>query len=269
MAAVESLRTHLIEELADLLDAETQLTKALPKMARAATTKPLKTAFQRHLAETRGQIARLNKALRELGERPRRKTCKGMAGLITEGEEVMNETPEGALRDAVLITAAQKVEHYEMASYGTARTYAAVLGEPSVARLLQQNLKEEKAADGKLTVLAERSINEEAAEEWQSQQEEGILERSTKWAGDTMSSTGRQIAGGARRAAASLGLARDRSSRRGGQKRAGRGNARSGSGRRRRAEDSDLQIRSMRGHFNGGTYSSFCDCDRRFSRHRI
>jgi ferritin-like metal-binding protein YciE len=236
MAAVESLRTHLIEELADLLDAETQLTKALPKMARAATTKPLKAAFQSHLAETRGHITRLNRALRELGERPRRKTCEGMEGLISEGEDVMSKTPEGSLRDAVLITAAQKVEHYEMASYGTARTYAEVLGEPAVARLLQQNLKEEKAADGKLTLLAERSVNEEAAEEWQSQEEEeGLVEQSTKWVGNTMSSTRRQIASGARRAAASLGLASERTSRssrrRGGRK---RGRSRSQSSRKRR-----------------------------------
>jgi ferritin-like metal-binding protein YciE len=236
MAAVESLRTHLIEELADLLDAETQLTKALPKMARAATTKPLKAAFQSHLVQTRGHIRRLNKAMRELGQRPRRKTCEGMASLISEGEDVMNKTPEGALRDAVMITAAQKVEHYEMASYGTARTYAEVLGEPAVARLLQQNLKEEKAADGKLTMLAERSVNEEAAEEWQSQEEdEGLVERSTKWVGDTMSSTRRQIAGGARRAAASLGLASERSSRRrAARKRGARRRSRSSSHRKHR-----------------------------------
>src|SRR3954464_9580830 len=164
--AVDSLRTHLIEELTDLLDAENQLTKALPKMATSATTPALKAAFQKHLKETRGHIARLDKAIRQLGERPRRRTCEAMQGLITEGEEVMNNTPEGALRDAVMITSAQKVEHYEMASYGTARTYAQVLGEPGVARLLAQTLKEEKAADGKLTTIAERSVNEDAAEEW-------------------------------------------------------------------------------------------------------
>jgi hypothetical protein len=134
-----------------------------------------------------------------------------------------------------MITAAQKVEHYEMASYGTARTYAEVLGEPAVARLLQQNLKEEKAADGKLTLLAERSVNEEAAEEWQSQQEEGILDRSTRWVGDTMSSTRRQLAGGARRAARSLGLASERSSRgRRGRRGASRRRTRSRSSRKRR-----------------------------------
>jgi ferritin-like metal-binding protein YciE len=178
--AVDSLRMHLIEELADLLDAEGQLTKALPKMSAAATTPTLKTAFKTHLKETRAQIVRLNKAMRQLGEKPRRKTCEGMQGLLNEGEEVMKMTPAGALRDAVMITAAQKVEHYEMASYGTARTYAQVLGELSVARLLAHTLKEEKAADGKLTLIAERSVNEDAADEWRAQEDEpGIVGRST------------------------------------------------------------------------------------------
>src|SRR6186713_3487898 len=116
--AVDSLRTHLIEELTDLFDAEQQLTKALPKMAASATEPKLKAAFQKHLKETRGHVARLDKALRQLGEKPRRKTCEAMKGLLTEGEEMMNNTSEGALRDVVMITAAQKVEHYEMASYG-------------------------------------------------------------------------------------------------------------------------------------------------------
>jgi ferritin-like metal-binding protein YciE len=213
--SVQSLRTHLIEELTDLRDAETQLTKALPKMAAAATAKPLKTAFEKHLQETRGQIARLDTALKHLGERPRRKTCEGMQGLLTEGEEMMKRTPEGALRDAVMITAAQKVEHYEMASYGTARTYAQVLGEPAVARLLQQSLKEEKAADSKLTMIAEASVNEEAAEEWQSRDSEGegTLVRSAVWLGGTLGSASRQLSEGARRAAASVGLANQRSPR--------------------------------------------------------
>jgi ferritin-like metal-binding protein YciE len=152
--AVDSLRTHLIDELKDLLDAENQLTSALPKLASSASTPALRTAFQKHLKETRGHIARLNEAMRELGERPRRKTCEAMEGLLTEGEKMMNEAPEGALRDAVMITAAQKVEHYEMATYGTVRTYAEVLGERGVARLLAQTLKEEKAADAKLTMIA-------------------------------------------------------------------------------------------------------------------
>jgi len=206
---------HLIEELTDLLDAETQLTKALPKMAAAATAKALKTAFQKHLAETRGHIDWLNKALQRLGERPRRKTCEGMQGLISEGDAMMNKTPEGALRDAVMITAAQKVEHYEMASYGTARTYAQVLGEPAVARLLQQTLKEEKAADGKLTAIAEGSVNNEAAEEWQSQEveEEGAVMRSAAWLGGAVGTASRQLSRTARRAAAAIGVAHDRSPR--------------------------------------------------------
>jgi ferritin-like metal-binding protein YciE len=217
--AVDSLHTHLVEELIDLLDAETQLTKALPKMARSATTPVLKTAFQRHLSETRAQIGRLNKALRQLGERPRRKTCEAMEGLLTEGESVMKRTPEGALRDAVMITAAQKVEHYEMASYGTARTYAQVLGENGVARLLAQSLKEEKTTDGKLTAIAERSVNEDAAEEWRAQDDEGVLGEATEWLGGAVQAASRQLTGAARRGAASLGLAQKRSTRRGQRKR--------------------------------------------------
>jgi ferritin-like metal-binding protein YciE len=214
--AVVSLRAHLIEELTDLLDAETQLTKALPKMATAASTKPLKAAFVKHLQETRGQITRLNKALSLLGERPRRKTCEGMQGLLSEGESVMKKTPEGALRDAVMITAAQKVEHYEMASYGTARTYARVLGEPGVVRLLEQSLKEEKAADGKLTTIAEGSVNGEAAEQWQSEDfdDEGMIVRSAAWVGGTLGSASRQWRRNVRRAAAAIGVANDRSPRR-------------------------------------------------------
>jgi ferritin-like metal-binding protein YciE len=213
--AVDSLRAHLIEELTDLYDAEHQLTKALPKMATSATAPSLKAAFRQHLKETRGQIGRLGKALRQLGETPSRKTCEAMKGLLTEGEEMMNNTPKGALRDVVMITAAQKVEHYEMASYGTVRTYAVVLGEPGVARLLAQTLKEEKAADGKLTVIAERSVNEDAAEEWRAQdEEEGLIDRSTAWVGETLDAASRQLTRTAKRAAVSVGLAAGRSSKR-------------------------------------------------------
>src|SRR3954471_13385400 len=207
--AVDSLRAHLVEELTDLVDAETQLTKALPRMAEAAATAALRTAFRTHLQETRGHITRLNQALRELGEKPARKTCEAMKGLLTEGEELINSAPEGALRDAMMITAAQKVEHYEMASYGTVRTYAQVLGEPGVARLLAQTLKEEKAADGKLTTIAERSVNEDAAEEWRAQDEDGLVERSAAWMSDAVGTASRQLAGRARRAAASVGLVQD------------------------------------------------------------
>ncbi len=213
--AVDTLRTHLIEELADLLDAERQLTAALPKMAASAKTPRLKAAFRRHLEETRGQIRRLNQAFRLLGEKPRRETCEGMKGLLTEGEEVMNKTPAGALRDAVMVTSAQKVEHYEIASYGTARTYAEVLGESGVARILAQTLKEEKAADAKLTAIAEASVNEEAAEEWRERTDAaGLVERSTALAGDTLDVASRKLKGAARRVAVSLGVSRPTRSRR-------------------------------------------------------
>jgi hypothetical protein len=137
-----------------------------------------------------------------------------MQGLLEEGETVLNKTPAGALRDVVMITGAQKVEHYEMASYGTARTYAQVLGETGVARLLAQTLKEEKAADLALTRIAEGSINEDAAEEWQGQEEAGLLVRTAEWAGSTAAYASRQLAKGVRTAASAVGVASDRQSRR-------------------------------------------------------
>jgi ferritin-like metal-binding protein YciE len=211
--AVESLRSHLIEELTDLLDAENQLTKALPKMATAAATPALRKAFRSHLTETRGHIVRLNQAMRQLGEKPKSKTCEAMKGLLTEGDEMMNNSPEGAVRDAVMITAAQKVEHYEMATYGTVRTYAQVVGEAAVARLLQQTLNEEKAADRKLTTIAKGSVNRDAGAAWREQEEQkGVIQRSTEWAADTLGAASRQLAGGARKAAASIGIAADRPS---------------------------------------------------------
>jgi len=166
MPEVQSLREHLVTELRDLLDAEQQLTKVLPDFASQASTPALRTAFAQHLRETRGQIDRLKQVFAALGERPQPKRCEGMQGLVREGNAVVRSTPEGALRDAVMITSAQKVEHYEMAAYGTARTYATVLGEPQVARLLDETLAEEKHADAKLTEIAEGKINERAAEEW-------------------------------------------------------------------------------------------------------
>jgi ferritin-like metal-binding protein YciE len=229
MAAIASLRTHLIDELTDLLDAENQLTDALPKLAQAATSKPLRTALQKHLKETRGHITRLNQALRSLGKRPSSKTCAGMQGLLDEGESMMKKTSPGSLRDAVMITGAQKVEHYEMASYGTARTYAKVLGEKAIARLLEQTLKEEKNADRTLTKIAEGAVNEDAADEWQSQDDESILNRAAKWAGSTAGYASGQLTTRLRAAASTVGFAKRRSPRRsqdGGrmrQRRRGRG----------------------------------------------
>jgi ferritin-like metal-binding protein YciE len=233
MAAVNSLHAHLVEELTDLRDAETQLTQALPKLAQSATSKQLRDAFQKHLKETRTHLTRIDQALRALGEKPSSKTCEAMKGLLKEGETHMKKSPAGALRDAVLITGAQKVEHYEMASYGTARTYAQVLGAQNVARLLEQTLNEEKAADRTLTGIAEGSVNEEAAEEFQSQSEEGPLMRSAEWAGRTTGIAARQLSRTARRAAAVVGIAQERSPRRSSSRKSS-GSQRS-TGRRRRA----------------------------------
>ena len=215
MAAVESLRTHLVDELIDLLDAETQLTTALPKMAQAATSRQLRAAFQKHLKETRGHINRLNQALRALGETPKSKRCEAMKGLLDEGDSMMKKTAGGPLRDAVMITGAQKVEHYEMASYGTARTYARVLGERTVARLLDQTLKEEKATDRTLTQIAGGGVNQQAAAEWRSkEEEEGVLLKTAEWAGATAAFASRQVAKGLRAAASTVGLGQNAASRR-------------------------------------------------------
>jgi ferritin-like metal-binding protein YciE len=234
MAAVDSLHAHLVEELTDLRDAETQLTQALPQLAQSATSKALKAAFQKHLKETRTHLTRLDHALRALGEKPSSKTCDAMKGLLKEGETHMKKAPAGALRDAVMITGAQKVEHYEMASYGTARTYAQVLGESAVARLLQQTLTEEKAADRTLTQIARTSVNDDAAEEWQSKSEEGPLIRSAAWAGRTSGMAVRHLSRGVRRVASVVGVAHDRSSSRSGGNRRASGQTRS-QGRRRKA----------------------------------
>ena len=208
MATIASLRSHLIDELTDLLDAENQLTDALPRLAKAATSKPLRAAFQKHLKETRGHITRLNQALRSLGEKPSSKTCEGMQGLLEEGESMMKRTSAGSLRDAVMITGAQKVEHYEMASYGTARTYARVLGETAIARLLEQTLREERNADKALTRIAEEGVNEDAAEEWQSQDDDdSMLSRAAKWAGSTAGYASGRVATRLRAAASTVGFA--------------------------------------------------------------
>jgi ferritin-like metal-binding protein YciE len=237
MAAVESLHAHLVEELTDLRDAETQLTEALPKLAQSATSKALRAAFQKHLKETRTHLTRIDQALRALGEKPSSKTCEAMKGLLKEGESHMKKAPAGALRDAVMITGAQKVEHYEMASYGTARTYAQVLGARDVARLLRQTLQEEKAADRALTDIAEGSVNEEAAESFQSQSdsEEGPLMRSAEWAGRAGGMAVRQLTRTVRRAASAVGVAQERSSSRSSPRKSSDGREQRRIGRRRRA----------------------------------
>jgi ferritin-like metal-binding protein YciE len=152
----------LQDELKDLYSAENQIIKALPKMAKAATSPELRRAFERHLEETRRQVERLNQIGEELEIKMTGKKCKGMEGLIAEGKELLEEDLEEDALDAGLIGAAQKVEHYEIAAYGTARTHAEMLGYRRVAKLLQQTLNEEGATDKKLTQLAESVINYEA-----------------------------------------------------------------------------------------------------------
>ncbi|RIK35818.1 MAG: ferritin-like domain-containing protein [Chloroflexi bacterium] len=153
-----------IEELKDLYSAETQLTKALPKMAKAASSDELRQAIEQHLKETEGHVQRLEQIFEKLERSPRGKRCKGMAGLIEEGSELLKEKGEmeAEVLDAGLIAAAQRVEHYEIAAYGTARTFAQRLGQQEVAKLLQQTLDEEYAADRKLTAIAEGGVNQEA-----------------------------------------------------------------------------------------------------------
>ncbi len=160
---LESLRELLIEQVQDLYSAETQLTKALPKMAEAATSPELKAAFEKHLGETEGQVERLEQVFEHLGEKAKAKTCKAMKGLIEEGKETMSEDAEPEVLDAALIAAAQRVEHYEMAAYGTVRAYAKLLKETACVKLFEATLKEEKATDAALTDLAESLINVEAA----------------------------------------------------------------------------------------------------------
>lgn len=161
MPAINSLRELLVDELRDLLNAENQLIKALPKMAKAASHEELKEGFQMHLEETREHVDRLDRCFKILGEKARGKTCHAMEGLVEEGKEAIEEDAPDAIRDAKLIGAAQRVEHYEIAAYGTARAFAQTLGETKVADLLQETLDEEGETDKKLTALAE-TINEEA-----------------------------------------------------------------------------------------------------------
>ena len=162
---IDSLRKLYVEELKDLYSAEKQILQALPKMAKKAKNPQLKAGFEEHVRQTEEQVRRLDQIFEGLGKSPRGKKCKGMEGLLEEGKEVMQEDMDDETRDAALIAAAQKVEHYEIAGYGTVRTYAQLLGEKEAARLLQQTLDEEGMTDKKLTQLAETSINVEAMSE--------------------------------------------------------------------------------------------------------
>jgi len=164
MAKIKSLEDFLIEELKDLYSAEKQLTKALPKMAKAAFAEELKEAFQNHLQQTEEQVSRLEEISKIIGKNLSGKKCKAMAGLMEEGKEILEEDMDTNVRDVALIAAGQKVEHYEIASYGCARTYARLLGLSEIEELLQETLDEEGNANKLLTEISE-SLNMEAMQE--------------------------------------------------------------------------------------------------------
>jgi ferritin-like metal-binding protein YciE len=162
---MQNLEDLLKEDLKDVLHAENQIVKALPKMIKKTSNPDLKDAMSTHLEETKGHVERVEQVMELLGMPVRGKTCKAMQGIIEEGKEVMEEDAEDDVMDAALIGAAQKVEHYEIATYGTLCTYAELLGLKEAKRLLGQNLEEEKMTDQKLTALAESVINLEAADQ--------------------------------------------------------------------------------------------------------
>ena len=164
MAEAGTLHDAFIDELHDTYDAEKQLTKALPKLAKAATSADLRKAFESHLQETKGHIDRLEQVFGSLEEKVRGKHCDGIAGIIEEGKSIMEEDFDETTMDACLIAAGQRAEHYEMAAYGTLVAWAQAMGHDEAASLLQQNLDEEKAADKKLSAIAEGGINQDAAD---------------------------------------------------------------------------------------------------------
>jgi ferritin-like metal-binding protein YciE len=166
------LKELYVDELKDLYSAENQLVKALPKMAKAATSEDLRTGFEKHLEQTKRHVSRLEQIFEALGESPKGKKCKGMEGLINEGQEMMEEDLEREGLDAGLISAAQRVEHYEIAGYGTVATYAKLLGENHAEGLLRETLNEEKQTDQKLTELASK-INVQAEALESEEEEEG------------------------------------------------------------------------------------------------
>ena len=164
MADAGTLHDAFLDELRDAYDAEKQLTKALPKLAKAAASPDLRAAFETHLEETRGHVDRLEQVFESLEEKARGKHCDGIAGIIEEGKSIMDEEFDEATMDACLIAAGQRAEHYEMAAYGTLVAWAQSMGHTDAADLLQEILDEEKAADKKLSTLAEGGINQEAAD---------------------------------------------------------------------------------------------------------
>jgi ferritin-like metal-binding protein YciE len=169
---MKSLEDLYLDELKDLLNAENQILKALPKMAKNATSEELRSAFEDHLEQTKGHVERLQQIFEKRGVAAKGKKCKGMEGIIEEGKQLLEEDMEDEVRDAALIAAAQRVEHYEIAAYGTVRTYARLLGDEEAADLLQETLNEEGETDHKLTELAEGMVNLRAKEPAAAQQDD-------------------------------------------------------------------------------------------------
>jgi ferritin-like metal-binding protein YciE len=191
MPTLDSLGDLLEGEIKDIYDAEKQLTKALPKLAKKATATELKEAFEEHLQQTEEHVARLEQVF-ELMQMPvRGKKCEGMKHLIAEGSEMVEEAEDDATRDALLIAAAQKVEHYEIASYGTIRVWANLLGKNEVAALFEDTLEDEKEADQKLTQIAESFVNQQAARGDAEEEEE---EAPSGRMGQTRGARGRSVA---------------------------------------------------------------------------
>jgi len=170
--SLESLDSLFLDELKDVYNAEKQILKALPRMAKAASAEELREAFTHHLHETEGHVRRLEQIFKSLGQTARGKKCKGMEGLLEEGKDLMEEEGAPEVIDAALIAAAQRVEHYEMAAYGCLRTYAQLLGYDQAVSLLQETLAEEEAADEKLTALGEGGINQAAVSAGEIEEEE-------------------------------------------------------------------------------------------------
>ena len=227
MAETTTLRSLLIDELRDVYHAERQLVKALPKLAKAATSEELREAVESHLAETEEQVSRLEKAFELLNEPAKAKVCAGMQGIVEEAADLIREEEEGAALDAALIASAQRAEHYEIAAYGTLKAWAEALGESDVAELLSATLDEEKAADEKLSALAEAGINEAAAAGEEEDDDEDAEDAASSSKGkQTERGTGAAARSSAGGRSASGGSSASRSAQ-GGQSRGGR----SGSGR--------------------------------------
>ena len=172
-----TLKSLFIDELRDIYHAERQLVRALPKLAKAATSSDLREALENHLAETEEQVSRVEQAFELLNESAKTKTCAGMMGIVEEGSELIKESDKGAALDAGIIAGAQRAEHYEMAAYGSLMAWARALGHDDVAELLSASLEEEKAADKKLTELAEAGLNDAAASASESDDDDDEAEK--------------------------------------------------------------------------------------------